>query len=79
MHTILLVSVKPLLLAITGLIVWAVSAALNRLIPEGRIKRFLYKQRGANAAKQAQPAAPASKPRPAPAVKLLESPASRHL
>lgn len=59
MHTFLLVMVKPLILALFALIAWGANWALDKLIPEGPVKRFLYKPRGASA-KPTAPAVPAS-------------------
>jgi hypothetical protein len=71
MHTVLLVALKPLILAVFGVLVWLVAMTLERLIPEGRVKRFLWKPRGASA-KRSTPAARASGPPQAPAVKPPE-------
>lgn len=68
MHTVLLVALKPLLLAAFAVLVWLIAKALDRVIPEGRTKRFLYKERGASA-KCSTPAGRASTPPPTPAVK----------
>lgn len=44
-HTFLLVLVKPLVLGLFAVLVIGIMVILDRLIPEGRVKRFLYKQR----------------------------------
>ena len=67
MHTFLLVSAKPLILAVFGMLVIVIAWILNRLIPEGPVKRFLFKQRGASARLQAsRRAAPTSEPQLTP-------------
>lgn len=45
MHTALLVAVKPLILLVFFLMVAGIYRGLDKLIPEGRVKRFLFKQR----------------------------------
>lgn len=64
MHAVLLVALKPLIVGIFLLIVWIIAKGLDRLIPEGPVKRFLYKQRGASA--KPAPAAPTSAPQLTP-------------
>lgn len=77
MHTVLLVMIKPLVLAVAGLLVWAIFTILDRLIPEGRIKRFLFKPRGASARMAEQEARLASMLQPRPEAEPPGSRASR--
>jgi hypothetical protein len=70
-----LVLLKPLVLAVTGLFVWIIASTLNRIIPEGKVKTFLYKQRGSTAAPSQE--VQASMQQQELEVRLLESPASR--
>ena len=66
MHTFLLVSFKPLIVMVFGLIVMAITWILDKLIPEGRVKRFLFKQRGSSARRAEQPAELTSEPQLTP-------------
>jgi len=75
MHTFLLVMIKPLVLAVAGLLIWAISAFLDSIIPDGPIKRFLYKQRGTTVSSQASE--PVTMPQRELEAMLLESRASQ--
>jgi hypothetical protein len=68
MDTFWLVIAKPLVLLVFWLLVAAIAWALDKAIPDGPVKRFLWKERGASAKRAAPAAAPTSKPRLTPAV-----------
>lgn len=76
MHTVTLVLVQPLILGVTGLLVIAIAWMLNRVIPEGRVKRFLFKQRGISARTVSREEL-ASMPQPTPEAARLAYRASR--
>jgi hypothetical protein len=67
MDTFWLVIAKPLVLLVFWLLVAAIAWALDKVIPDGPVKRFLWKERGASAKRAAPPAAPTSKPLLTPA------------
>lgn len=45
MHTVLLVALKPLILGVFFVLVAGIYKGVDYLIPEGALKRFLFKQR----------------------------------
>ena len=45
MHTFWLVMLKPLIISIFMFFVFIIAKAFERLIPNGRLKRSLYKRR----------------------------------
>lgn len=45
MHTVLGVLIRPLVLLVMLTIAWGLAKLLDRVIPDGRVKRFLYKPR----------------------------------
>jgi len=46
MHMMLSVLLRPFIILIFLTIAWGAAKLLDRVIPEGRVKRFLYKPRG---------------------------------
>lgn len=78
MHAFWLVTAKPLILFVFGLLVIGIAKTLNRLIPEGPAKRFLFKPRGVNAARTVPPEEQASVPHSTPEAARLAYKASRH-
>jgi hypothetical protein len=45
MHTMIAVALRPLIFGLFLLMAWGIARLLNKAIPEGRIKTWLYKPR----------------------------------
>lgn len=45
-HTFISVLLRPFIILTFLTIAWGVAKLLDRVIPDGRVKRFLYKPRG---------------------------------
>lgn len=46
LHTFMSVLLRPFITLVFLTIAWGAAKLLDRVIPEGRVKRFLYKPRG---------------------------------